>query len=61
MVQDTKKMGFPAQIIVKEIMTFPHFQVRVGRGSIERGGRAILKIMQHAGRLKKNYQYIVYQ
>ena len=29
MVQDTKKMGCPAQIIVKEIMKFPQFQVTI--------------------------------
>ena len=29
MVQDTKKMGSPAQKIVKEIMKFPQFQVTI--------------------------------
>ena len=38
-----------------------HFSRGQNRGSIERGGRAILKIMQHAGRFKKNYPYIEYQ
>ena len=29
MVQDTKKMGCPAQKIVKEVMKFPQFQVTI--------------------------------
>ena len=29
MVQDTKKMGFPTQKIVKEVMKFPQFQVTI--------------------------------